>query len=252
MKKLLLIILFVIALHPPSGAVAEDITFAVGNFPPHHYKENGQIKGAYIEIITEISARLGLSPKFVMYPWKRALWTVKKGDVDGIVSVYFTEERDAFLYYATESLGYLNISIFSGKENDLEIRTFADLKNTSLFQIRGTSYGPEFDSQSKVFKEIWYCNNIEKQIELLNKKPLNVAIANEAAFITTSDRMGLNDRFKRLYIVKKEPLFIAFSKAIGEKGQRYAEKFSLTLKQLKKEGVLSKIEEKYLKHVTGN
>jgi polar amino acid transport system substrate-binding protein len=245
MKKILITLVLIIAIFPASVAMGEDITFAVGDFAPYHYQENGEIKGIFIDVVNEVSGRLGHSPKFVMYPWKRALFAVENGDVDGIISVYYTKKRDKFLVYPNEALGFMNISIFSGKENHLKVKKFSDLKNTHLFQVRGTSYGPEFDSQTHIFKDIWYCNDIEKQITLLDKRPFHVAIANEPAFKTVSGKLGLKDRFKRLYQVKKEPLYIGFSKANGEKGRSYAEKFGAVLKQMKKEGRLSEIEAKY-------
>ena len=71
-----------------------------------------------------------------------------------------------------------------------KFRKLADLKDTYLYQVRGTSYGPCFDKRKHIFKDIWICDNIEKQIQLLDKRPFHYAIANETGFRTVSAKMG--------------------------------------------------------------
>lgn len=215
--------------------MAEEVTFSVGNFAPYHYQENAEIKGVYIEMVRKISDRLGHSAKFVMYPWKRALTAAKYGQTDGIVSVYYSEARAAFLYYVKESLGENFISIMSGMANDAVISDLSDLKGKSLIQVRATSYGPEFENFKANFGGIWYCDNVAKQILLLDKKPSSFAIANETAFFSESRKLGLEEEFKRIYVVRKNPAYMAFSKKLGEKGKHLAEQYAIALKALKKE-----------------
>lgn len=237
------ILYFLLTLSYTSAGFSEDIIFSVGDFAPYHYEENGEIKGKFIELIERISQQMKVTPKFVIYPWKRALETVKRGDSDGIISVYRTQERDEFLYIAAEPLGFTNISVFTGKENDLKVHELSDLKNTYLLQVRGSSYGPEFDSRTGIFKKIWFCDDIEKQIRLLSKRPSNVAIANETTFRSVSKKLGLQNRFKSVYVFDKMPLYIGFTKKLGEKGKFYADHFSAILKQLNSENKFKDITE---------
>ena len=235
LPKTLKIIILLLLIGSVSTAIAEEITFSTGNFAPYHYLENGEIKGVYIEMVQEISDRLGHSAKFVMYPWKRALIAAETGKTDGIVSVYYSEARSAFLYYVEEPLGEDNISIISGIENELNVSDLSDLKDKSILQVRGTFYGPEFEKFKAHFQGIWYCDDVTKQIILLNKRPSSFAIANETTFFSKSKELGLKDKFKSVYAVKKIPIYMAFSKKLGNKGRTYAEKYGIALKKLKKE-----------------
>ena len=60
------------AMIPASDAGAETVVFSVGNFEPHHYEKNGEVKGVFVETIGSVCERLGLTPKFIVYPWKRS------------------------------------------------------------------------------------------------------------------------------------------------------------------------------------
>jgi ABC-type amino acid transport substrate-binding protein len=48
-------------------------------------------------------------------------------------------------------------------------------------------------------------------------------------------------------LVDAEPDYFAFSRTLGEKGEILAEKFSQTIRQLRQEGFIEKIYDKYLK-----
>ncbi|BBO73999.1 hypothetical protein DSCW_14160 [Desulfosarcina widdelii] len=222
-------------------AAAETVVFSVGNFEPYHYEENGEVKGVFVETVGSVCERLDLTPRFIVYPWKRAIALVKSGEVDGIISVFHTEERAGFLYYCPEPFCYTRTAILSGKENDRRVRKLTDLKGTYLYQVRGTFYGPCYDKRKDIFKDIWICDNIEKQIQLLDKRPFHYAIANEMSFRAVSAKLGLKDRFRTVFVVNKNPLHVAFSKALGEKGRNYAEKFGVVLRQLREEGQVPKI-----------
>lgn len=56
----------------------------------------------------------------------------------------------------------------------------------------------------------------------------------------------MQDRFEILeYVRSEDPLYIAFSKAKGEKARKLAEQFEKTLKAMRDEGRIEAIEQRY-------
>lgn len=217
--------------------------------PPKIFRENGKLRGTYVDIIKLVCFRLKLEPVFEQYPWPRAVTMVKHGKVDAIFPPFKTDERLEFLYFPYEPISYTRNAIFARKARKITIRSLEDLKTFIVGVNDQYSYGPQFDEYKKHLS-LDVSRNEEMQINKLGhegKVRMDVAAASEEAFKYLSKKMGYAKELEMVYVISQNPSYVAFSKAKGEKNRKLAEDFSRVLNQLKKEGVIDSIHDSYLK-----
>lgn len=233
----------------PIESFAEKITFASPeNIPPKVYKENGKLRGTYIDIITEVCKRMKVEPVFLQYPWPRAVAMVKIGKVDALFPPFKTPERVSFLYFPTEPVSHTRNVIFARKARNIKISKLADLKNYIVGINDQYSYGQTFDDYKKNLV-IDVSRTEEMQINKLTHQGqvrMDVAAASEDAFRFLSTKLGHSDELEVVYVLSETPSYVAFSKA-NSKNKIFAENFSRILKQMKKEGVIQEINDVYFK-----
>ncbi len=244
MKKLIPV-LAMFCLFFPAQVLAEKVVFVtLENLPPKVYKENGQLTGTYVDIIYEVCKRLNIEPEFRLISWERAIRDVKVGDADAIFPPVFNEERAEFLYFPSEPMTTKKNIIFARKGSDIKAKGLGDLKD-KIIGVNNYSYGANFDNYHGLTKQ--YYTDIKELVQILNIGRIDVAVAAEEPFRFFAKQLGFADKFEAVYTISEEASYVAFSKAAGKKGEQLADKFGQTLRQLKEEGVIRKIEDKYFK-----
>ena len=248
MERKFIILFFVSIFSLPlcNSVSAEKIVFLTleKDIPPNVYNEDGILKGIYVEIIQEVCSKLDMEAEFQRYPWKRCVEYIKRGRGDAIFPPIYTEERNDFLYFPKVPMTSKKVAVFVRSQSNIRIENVSDLKNITIGVNRGYSYGEKFDSYQGLKKV--YSNNIDTQVNMLIFNRFDAAIAVKAPFMFVSKKMGLADKIKVAYIISEVPSYVAFSKATGNKGKLMSEKFSQVLRHLKREGVIQKIENKYV------
>lgn len=78
-------------------------------------------------------------------------------------------------------------------------------------------------------------------------KRIDVAVAADDSFLFLSKRLGHTRDFEAVYLLSESASYVAFTKAKGNQGKSLADKFNKTLRQLKKEGFIQKVSDKYTK-----
>ena len=248
MKRIFVASWCFILLLVPFVAAAEKVVFVTveKDIPPNIYRENSQIQGIYAGIIREVCKHLDIEAEFRQYPWKRCVKYVREGKADAIFPPIITKERSEFLYFPDEAIMMKRVGLFALKDRGIRVETLDDLRDKVVGVNMGYSYGPAFDSCQGLEKD--YSRNIKMQVQKLLHKRMDVAAAVEAPFMLISNQLGAGDTIERVYVISEVASYVAFSKAIGPKGKMLAEKFSRVLYQLKKDGVIRKIKEKYIKN----
>lgn len=230
------------------SALAEKAVFvSPEDLPPKIYKEDGQLKGTYVDIIREVCKRISIDPEFRGYPWKRCVNYVKTGRADAIFPPFLTEKRTEYLYFPSEPISFTKNVIFSKRNSEIVVRRLDDLKGLTIGVIRGYSYGTEFDAYKKRLK-LDYSRDEEMQIRKLAvgfPKRMDVVVASEEPFKFLSKKLGFSDKFTVVYVLSEKASYVAFSKATGEKGKLLSKKFSDALVRLKKDGIIQRIENNY-------
>jgi len=244
MKKFITI-LFVMMMLLPVQAFAEKVVFAtLENLPPKVYKENDKIMGTYVDIIREVCKRLNIEPEFRLLSWERAVRDVKKGEADAIFPPIRTEERLEFLYFPSEAMTIKKTAVFAKKGSGIKANGLSDLKD-KIIGVNNYSYGAAFDNYNGLIKQ--YYRDIKELVQVLNIGRAELVVAADEPFNFFSKQLGLSGNFEIVYVLSEEKSYVAFSKAIGKKGEELADKFSQILSILKNEGVIKSIEDKYFK-----
>lgn len=241
----LFILIFLLA---PAKLFAVTVIFASPeDLPPKVYTENGELKGTYIEIIREACRRLNVEPEFQFYPWARAMALVKSGKVDAIFPPLKTPERSEFLYFPDEPMSITRNVIFAPKKRHLVVRSLEDLRELVIGVNDQYSYGGKFDEIKKSLNLDMSLNE-EMQINKLSHdstRRLDVAAGSEEAFKFMSRRLNVRQDFEVIYVLSENPSYVAFSRAKGPSAKELSKNFSKVLHQMKKEGVVQKITDKY-------
>lgn len=198
---------------------AETIVLVFDSLPPYEYLENGVAKGLNVDIIKSVCKKLGVTPVFREYPWSRAMHMVKNGEADAIFSLYKTKEREEFLLYPTLPLNDETNVIIVPKESTLRAGSLDDMKKWRVGVVQDYSYGEKFDNYAAIFKEASTDN--EQLLRKLEGGRLDAVIINKKVFFN----LKADEKFKIIYTVNTEALYIAFSKK-SKKAQRLVGQFS--------------------------
>ena len=227
----------------PLCVLADNLDFAVSEFTPYIFEENGKITGIHVDIVTEACKKLGIKPNFHFLPWKRALVYMEHGKVDALLSPVKTEERIKFMYYSSEPIDAEKTVFMARKDKNMKVAKLDDLKGISIGVIRGYSYSPEFDNYEGLKKE-----DVTNAIQLMKKLDAgrtDLVIGEEGNLKYIRKKYALGD-IKTVFILTETPNYIGFSKkALGEKGNVLADKFGQVLHRFKENGVILKIRNKY-------
>ena len=93
------------------------------NWPPFNFAENGEAKGYSIDFMNMVAERVGLTIKYISGPsWNEFLDMMKSGDLDVMLNIVKTPERQKYLLF-TPPYGNNPNTILSRKNspyNDLE------------------------------------------------------------------------------------------------------------------------------------
>jgi polar amino acid transport system substrate-binding protein len=224
---------------------AAPLIFVADEYPPYTYMENGRMTGIDVDIVSEICRRLRVEATFEAMPWKRVLKTVKDGNAAGIPSIYHTEERTEFLHFSSEPLYFAKTVIFARKDNPVKISGIEDTKGKTVGIMADYSYGSAFDEYAGMKKIT--CYEIKILARILDKGRINFAAADEMAYRFVSKNFGLRYNFKAVYTLTENPLYAGFSKkGLGSRAEILAEEFGKIIRQMKAEGKIEKIMDKYI------
>lgn len=229
-------------------AHAEKIVFAsYDDIPPKIYRENGELKGSYVEVIREVCKRMKVEAVFETYPWARAEVMAEIGKVDALFPPFLTEARQKVFYFPEEPISKTRNMAFALKRRKLKIKSLEDMKGLTVGVNDRYSYGEAFD---KFKKELRLDNSTSQEmlVKKLKSNEINrvdLVISSEEAFWFLSKKLGYQDQFEKVFFVSENPAYVAFSKASGSDREQMALKFGKALSRLKKEGVVQRILDKY-------
>lgn len=240
MKKMILILMILLVL--PVSALAEKLVFVTTDWPPYAMLEQGQPAGMNVDIVKELCKRLGIEGEIQVLPWKRALRYVEKGEADAIFSARYTEERAKFMYYPSEHINDEKTIILARKGSGIKANSIEDLKGKSIGIVRGYAYGPELEKYQEMRKKV--CDNDEQLVKIFANGLISLAAGmDEGSMRYLCKKAGIETEV--VLVLDSTQSYIGFSKAKGEKGRIMGDKFSNALKQMREEGEIEKIQNKY-------
>lgn len=98
MKKFLSFFSVIFACIPASAQNSIVVGITEG-YMPWEQSVGGVASGVNIDIVNAIGKKLGVTPKFEVYPFKRNLVLLESGEVDLVCSLSYREERAVYANY---------------------------------------------------------------------------------------------------------------------------------------------------------
>ena len=196
MKYIFIVILsFIIS----STAVAETYLFVGTTFPSIlEQKQDGDFYGLGYDIANKIVHRLGHDLKIEIYPFKRALKMIERGEADVLIGPYKSAEREKFMNY-TKYAFYRDPMVFYVKEDNFFKwdNEFSSLKGLHIGLTRGWSYGAKFD-QYKENLRIETTNTVKANFQKLLADRIDLLVSHPRSASKLIDELKIKDKVKMI------------------------------------------------------
>lgn len=223
-----------IAIIIPTNIWANEIVIAIAEWPPYEFiDETGKPSGINVTTINESTKQLGIKIKFVQYPWSRALLYAKRGKVDGIMSLYKNTERENFFHFVPECISRDdNVLITFHKTQYTFSGNLQDLSGETVIVAKNNSYGEAFD-KADYFEKYDVGSNMQiLDMVAINRYPLG--ISSRLPLIHLARKKGIANKLKILEPpVSSDCLYMAFTKAKGDKFLALSNQIASAVKEYK-------------------
>ncbi len=120
----------------PAVQAQTTMTFVMEPYPPFVVTDNGASGGPLADVVRAVCARLQVKCKFKSLPWRRAFVMTEKGEVDGILLLVYTTEREKNFYF-TEPIVQSTYALFARQATPLNYSSPKDLTGYTI-----AAYGP--------------------------------------------------------------------------------------------------------------
>jgi len=199
-----------------------------GDYPPYEMVIDAQLTGLHIDLIREVTGKIGRQAHFVTLPWKRCLQYMEKGKVDALSYMYKTPEREAYTHYLEGNiLSSSKIGFIINEDRKDEIRFNGNLQDLAPYSFgleRGFNYGVRFEQADLPYKMKF--DSIEEITNQLILRRLDIGLY----FNDVYHYRRLNDgHFKKILFLKpllfEQASYLGFSrsKSEGRLAQQFAE-----------------------------
>ncbi|MCP4749521.1 MAG: transporter substrate-binding domain-containing protein [Proteobacteria bacterium] len=212
MFKKIFVAFFVLSLWIPSAHGRDTLLmFSDVSGKPFTWQEGDQIVGPIVDLIAQVFNDLGIPIKTVFLPWPRAIFHMQNGDLDLILTMFHSPEREKFMVY-TVPYGYVYNSIFVKKGREFPYRNWVDLIGRQGLVVRGDSYGGEFDAFAKDQLDLYSVGTLKQMIGMLMYRRKDYMICPKNTLIEIAE-LGYHDMIVPLPMpVNKQEVYITFSK----------------------------------------
>jgi polar amino acid transport system substrate-binding protein len=237
-------VLFLQASNIAAQPYPKEVSICFGDFKPFEYQESDQIKGMNVEILETIAESFGITIQWSVYPWARCLHMAEEGTVDGLVSLYWSAERDEFLYFPNEHINVDECVFFTYPGSNVVFDgTLKSLTGLKVLTAHANSYGREFDEAENIIKV--NAPNTVNVVRMIAMKRYQIGIGSIKAVQTEIKARGYEKKLEILkpsYYIKT---YFAFSKKKGPSHKALTEDFSDALRSYKKSGEYERTLKKY-------
>lgn len=225
-------------------ANAQQIKPITENWSPYQIKNGKHITGISIDIVKEIQKRINNTQKIRMFPWNRAYNMALQNKGYALFTTAKTKEREK-LFKWVGPISKLSVLSYKLRENKKEFNTIDDLRTAKLISVTKN------DATHQKLESLGF-KNIKVKTAGSNEINLNQLIQGKTELWSSdyySGQYRLKQRgLKGLVVLTKAPpiletsLYIAFN--INEKDS-VIQKWQKTFDEIKKDGTLEKIMNRY-------
>lgn len=159
-KKALFVFLVACGLHLFLGSAwaqkLGNVKLGAFLYPPFYSEDHGKVRGIAVDWGEELFRRMDMGTDTKMYPIKRTLRYMESGELDALMILIKTSERQKYMNY-TDPVTRVRGLIWSSadrKGGPVNFERLEDLKKYNTGVTLGYSYGHEFDQLLKKMKKV--------------------------------------------------------------------------------------------------
>ncbi|NUW67104.1 substrate-binding periplasmic protein [Vibrio coralliilyticus] len=225
---------------------------AMEDFPPYSWYESEKQTGIDIDIIQLLSEKTGITIHIRLVPWVRVEKEIKKGKTDGGVAFFKNTERETFATFIPTPFRESIYKIFVRKDSEFDFHSVSDLSGMKIGQNAGFYISDAFE-QAVIDKKIQRVEAVtmEENIRRLRAKRIDAFVGNQQEVLYFLAQLGLSDDIVSLPkpIRPPKPVYIVISKEANlQDKEKLIIQMNKTLKEMKEEGLIDKIQAKYGQH----
>lgn len=195
---------------------AKEVTIGYTNWEPF-YGDNLPNKGAIFEIVNHSFTKAGYTTKAQLLPWSRATKKVADGEIDILISMYYTDQRTE-TYAFSEPLAYVNVGLISHTNLGIsEFKSMRDLRPYSIGVNRNWVNSSEFDEAYYLKKDP--AKNQKLTIRKLLHQRVDMIVVAQEIFKHEVVRMG--HKFEDYTFIEPILSHPALHLASGKKNPRH-------------------------------
>lgn len=207
--------------------------------PWTYHDESGELVGFDIEVAKAVCDKLGVEAQFVEGEWDGLLAGIDAGRYDTMANgVDVTPDRSEKYDFSTP-YAYIRTALMTRADDDT-ITSFEDLEGKSTANTISSTYAQLAESYGAVVTGV---DDLNQTIELLLQGRIDATLNAE---VTYYDYMAQHpDANIKVVALTEEANHIAMPFPKGEQSQTLLEEVDKALEELREEGALREISEKY-------
>lgn len=230
------------ALARPTVQATPTIHLASTDYPPYFSPalRNDGVVGA---ITRAALAKRGYSVQLHYRPWSRLMAEVQAGSFDGVMAVWYSPEREQYLYYS-QPLVYTSMGFYTRVDQPLAVAPLSALKPYTIGTVRGYKNPPAFDAARL---KVEAANDDLTNLRKLAAGRLDLVLIDRAlaGYLLPQLAPGMAERIHwQGPPIARMPLHLGFYRG-NKSGEQLTRQFNLGLAELRHSGELAAILQRY-------
>lgn len=217
---------------------------ATGQSYPFAYKENGKLTGFDVDVMTAVAKKLDMKLDWKLLEFSGLMGELQTGKLDTISNqVAVTDERKQ-TYNFTKPYAYAGTQIVVKKDNN-DIKSVADLKGKTVAAVLGSNHAKNLESKDPDHKiNIKTYETQEGTLKDVAYGRVDAYVNSRSVLIAQIKKTGLPLKLAGDPIVYEQ---VAFPFPKDDSHDKLRKKVDQALDELRKDGTLKKLSEKYFK-----
>ncbi|MGY5389418.1 transporter substrate-binding domain-containing protein [Bacillus spizizenii] len=215
---------------------------ATGQSYPFAYKEDGKLTGFDVEVMEAVAKKIDMKLDWKLLEFSGLMGELQTGKLDTISNqVAVTDERKE-TYHFTEPYAYAGTQIVVKKDNH-DIKSVDDLKGKTVAAVLGSNHAKNLESKDPDKKiNIKTYETQEGTLKDVAYGRVDAYVNSRTVLIAQMKKTGLPLKLAGDPIVYEQ---VAFPFAKDDAHDKLRKKVNKALDELRKDGTLKKLSEKY-------